>query len=136
MVRSTVKYLLLVLATLVLVSGLARAGQKGDKGDKGDKKDKDAPQWDWTIYDDNDKEVAKGHFVVRGFTLWNGNGKKVGSYEDVGENHVKADINEGKWFKGKLDLTTDDKSKGKWKGEIENGKVKYKVVLIFERYRK
>jgi hypothetical protein len=90
-------------------------------------------KWDYTVYDEDGKEVQKGAIVVRGFVLVNLKNKRIGTYEEAGPGHIKVDVDEGK-LKGKMDLYRDKENTSAWKGELkrEDGG-KYKITFVFEK---
>jgi hypothetical protein len=127
MVRGVISGVLVVFALAVLCEP-ATALQKVQAKTKGAK-------WDYKVVDENDKKVEEGVFFARGLVLFNRFNERIGTYEDVSETEVKADISKGK-LKGKFVLTRKDASALTWKGELERGSGrKYKMTVSFEKIK-
>jgi hypothetical protein len=127
MVRSTITGLFLALAGSVFVWAPATAGPK--------EKEKPPPavvaKWSWTLFDEDDRAVEKGYWVVRGYVMYNRNNKRVGSYEDVATGQVKADITDGR-LKGVLEMRREPGS-SQWKGTAEKvGGGVYRITATFQ----
>jgi hypothetical protein len=128
MVRSTLGALVVVFAALVLVSD-ATAGKDKKGGGSGGP---NTVVWAWTTYDDSGKATMKGTWKVKGYVIFNGGGKRVGTYEDVGEGHVKVEIDEFR-LTGTLDLRREAGS-SQWSGELtrKSGDT-LKIKVVFEK---
>ena len=130
-----------VLASLVAVALVC--GPASVQGGKGGDKKVDTPKpenappvkWDYDVVDQDDKPVEKGSFVARGFAIYNGFGRRVGTYEDVSPTEVSMTMTEGK-LKGKVDLRRETPTTLTWKGELERGSgLTYKITVVFEKYK-
>jgi hypothetical protein len=123
MVRCAIGSVLVAFAIIALGSGSA-AGRDKERIIEA------VAKWDWTVFDEKDRAVETGTFVVRGFEIMK-NGKRIGTADVVSETQVKVSITEG-LLKGKLDLYKDKASAVNWKGELksDNGQT-YKIIVVF-----
>src|SRR5438477_6152801 len=116
MLRWAIGSLLLAFAIVTLVIGPATAGQRGGHGNGNNVNV--VAKWDWSVFDERDKEIERGSFTVRGYVLFK-DGRRIGAYDDVSDTQVKVNVTDGR-LKGTLDLYKDKASAVNWKGELKN----------------